>query len=89
MMGMLCSTNCKLQNHNNKQAKRRKTVKKKIEKRLGRVKGPIKSGPRTIDLDIIVFNNKIVHKDFDHDYVYTPIMQIVNSRGIQLENLPK
>ena len=62
---------------------------KDIEKRLGRVKGPIKSGPRTIDLDIIVFNNKIVHKDFDHDYVFGPIMEIVNSRDIELENLPK
>ncbi len=36
-----------------------------VEDRLGRVRGPNKYGPRTIDLDIAVFNGEIV----DHDVV--------------------
>ena len=37
---------------------------KKTEKELGRVRAKIKGGPRTIDLDVIVWNSKIVHPDF-------------------------
>ncbi len=37
---------------------------KKIEKALGRVKSAIKFGPRTIDLDIVVWNGKVVSRDF-------------------------
>lgn len=37
---------------------------KKLEYRLGRVREADKYGPRTIDLDIVVWNGKIVHRDF-------------------------
>ena len=43
---------------------------KKIEKALGRVKTAIKFGPRTIDLDIVVWNGKVVDRDFyERDFV--------------------
>jgi 2-amino-4-hydroxy-6-hydroxymethyldihydropteridine diphosphokinase len=35
-----------------------------IEDRLGRVRDPAdRSGPRTIDLDVVVWNGRIVHED--------------------------
>jgi 2-amino-4-hydroxy-6-hydroxymethyldihydropteridine diphosphokinase len=37
---------------------------KTMEKELGRRASRIKSGPRTIDMDIVVFNGRIVDKDF-------------------------
>ena len=37
---------------------------KKIEKKLGRVKTDNKNGPRTIDLDIVVYNGKIIDNDY-------------------------
>lgn len=59
---------------------------KRIEKRLGRVKTLIKSGPRTIDLDIVVWNGHIVQDDFYyHDYVRGPICEIVRKHGILLQ----
>lgn len=43
---------------------------KKIEKALGRVKTAIKSGPRPIDLDIVVWNGKVIDRDFyERDFV--------------------
>ncbi|MCB1193282.1 MAG: 2-amino-4-hydroxy-6-hydroxymethyldihydropteridine diphosphokinase [Leptospiraceae bacterium] len=52
---------------------------KEIEKKQGRVKTNNKSGPRCIDLDIVVWNREIVDKDF---YVYSYIKDTV------LEALP-
>lgn len=37
---------------------------KKIEDRLGRNRDAPKFGPRTIDLDIIVWNGQIVHQEY-------------------------
>jgi 2-amino-4-hydroxy-6-hydroxymethyldihydropteridine diphosphokinase len=37
---------------------------KGVEDRLGRVREGNKYGPRTIDLDIVVWNREIVDKDF-------------------------
>ena len=37
---------------------------KKIEDQLGRIRTGPKSGSRCIDLDIIVWNNKIIDKDY-------------------------
>ncbi|MEQ9365111.1 MAG: 2-amino-4-hydroxy-6-hydroxymethyldihydropteridine diphosphokinase [Leptospirales bacterium] len=58
---------------------------KGLEKRLGRVKGPIKSGPRTIDLDIIVWDGRVRHSDYPaKDYTRDPIDELLRKHGIQL-----
>ncbi|MCR9144478.1 MAG: 2-amino-4-hydroxy-6-hydroxymethyldihydropteridine diphosphokinase [bacterium] len=58
---------------------------KELEKRLGRVKGPIKSGPRTIDLDIIVWDGRVRHSDYPaKDYTRDPIDELLGKHGIRL-----
>lgn len=53
---------------------------KNVEKILGRVKMANKYGPRTIDLDIIVWNNKIVDKDFyERDFLKKSILELLPS----------
>lgn len=42
---------------------------KEIEVNLGRVHTQNKNGPRTIDLDIVVFNGKIIDPDYER-YVF-------------------
>jgi 2-amino-4-hydroxy-6-hydroxymethyldihydropteridine diphosphokinase len=43
---------------------------KTVEDRLGRVRTPNKFGPRTIDLDVIVYNNEIVNSDvYERDFL--------------------
>jgi 2-amino-4-hydroxy-6-hydroxymethyldihydropteridine diphosphokinase len=37
---------------------------KDLEKQLGREASKIKFGPRTIDLDIVIYNGKVVDRDF-------------------------
>ena len=57
---------------------------KEVEKRLGRVKGPIKSGPRTMDLDIIVWGDEVVDRDFyKKDYIRTPVQELLDRFGIR------
>jgi 2-amino-4-hydroxy-6-hydroxymethyldihydropteridine diphosphokinase len=59
---------------------------KDIERRLGRVKGPIKSGPRTMDLDIIVWDGVVVHEDYGtKDYTTDPVDEILASFGVTLQ----
>lgn len=61
---------------------------KQVEKRLGRVKGPIKSGPRTMDLDIIVWDRRVVHDDFyTKDYTSVPVRELLDAFDIQLQDL--
>ena len=38
---------------------------KEVESRLGRVRGENKFGPRTIDLDLVVWNGSIVDPDYE------------------------
>ena len=53
---------------------------KSVEIRIGRVKGPTKSGPRVIDLDIIIWDGVIVHEDYpDKSYVSTPIDELLET----------
>jgi len=58
---------------------------KKIEKELGRVK-TVRWGPRSIDLDILFYGDKIInHKDltvphprlFERDFVIKPLLEII------------
>ena len=51
---------------------------KKIEKALGRQPSKFKSGPRTIDLDIQVWNNRIVDKDFhERDFLRKTVQELL------------
>lgn len=50
---------------------------KNVETSLGRVRGPEKSGPRTIDLDIAVFNGSVVDEDvFERDFLQKLILEV-------------
>lgn len=61
---------------------------KDIEIRLGRVKGPVKAGPRTIDLDLIIWNNEVLHTDFyAKSYTRIPVMELLNKLNKQAESL--
>ena len=59
---------------------------KGVESRLGRVKGPIKSGPRCIDLDIIIWDGKVVHGDYHKNkyYVIKPVNELLQQHSIKL-----
>ncbi len=51
---------------------------KKIEKDLGREKTVDKFAPRTIDLDIIVWNKKIVDPDFyTRDFLKNAVLELI------------
>lgn len=59
---------------------------KKVEDRLGRVRGTIKSGPRTMDLDIVVWDGEVVDEGYyQHDYVKMPVDEVLASSGRTLE----
>ena len=49
-----------------------------IEKSLGRARGPNKYGPRTVDIDILIWNNKVVNNTvFERDFLKRSITQIL------------
>tara|TARA_R110002012_G_scaffold19440_4_gene70168 strand:+ start:921 stop:1364 length:444 start_codon:yes stop_codon:yes gene_type:complete len=55
---------------------------KEVENRLGRVRGAIKSGPRTMDLDIVAWDGQIVDEGYyKYDYVKKPIDEILDGSG--------
>lgn len=59
---------------------------KGVEDRLGRVRGAIKSGPRTMDLDIVAWDGQVVDNGYyQHDYVKKPIDEVLTSSGRTLE----
>lgn len=62
------------------------TYLKEVETRLGRIKTENKAGPRTMDLDIIVWNQNVVHPDFHHSYIYDPVMEIVCNERIKINS---
>ena len=54
-----------------------KSILKKIEAILGRRDSSNKFGPRTIDLDILVWNEKVVDKDFyARDFVKKSVLEL-------------
>ena len=51
---------------------------KQIEDALGRKREANKFAPRTIDLDIVVWNNKVVDQDFYHrDFLKQSTLQLI------------
>jgi 2-amino-4-hydroxy-6-hydroxymethyldihydropteridine diphosphokinase len=55
---------------------------KATEKLLARVRGPNKNGPRTIDLDILVFNSEIVDDDvYERDFLRKLIAEVFPDLG--------
>ena len=61
---------------------------KELERRLKRVKTAIKSGPRTLDVDIIIWDGEVVHDDFHtKDYTKIPIKNLFDRYGLSLEHL--
>jgi 2-amino-4-hydroxy-6-hydroxymethyldihydropteridine diphosphokinase len=51
---------------------------KNIEIKLGRIKTVNKNGPRIIDLDILVFNNKITDKDvFEREFLKQFVIELI------------
>jgi 2-amino-4-hydroxy-6-hydroxymethyldihydropteridine diphosphokinase len=63
------------------------TFLKSVEDRLGRKRGTNKSGPRTIDLDIIVWDRNVLTQDyFNYEYVSTPVNQILTAHQISLHS---
>jgi 2-amino-4-hydroxy-6-hydroxymethyldihydropteridine diphosphokinase len=63
---------------------------KKVEDRLGRVRTPNKNGPRTIDLDLIVWNNEIVDNDYyEKDFVRNAISELLPELGRKFYSLKK
>ena len=55
-----------------------KTKLKQLEKLLGREVSAIKFGPRTIDMDIVVFNGKVVNKDFyERDFLKKAVLELL------------
>jgi 2-amino-4-hydroxy-6-hydroxymethyldihydropteridine diphosphokinase len=50
-----------------------------LEDRLGRVRTENKFGPRTIDLDIVVWNGEIVNDDFyERDFVKKAVVEVLH-----------
>jgi 2-amino-4-hydroxy-6-hydroxymethyldihydropteridine diphosphokinase len=56
---------------------------KSIEDRMGRERGPIKAGPRTIDLDIVIWNGCLLTDDYySYDYVSIPVNQVIKTKNL-------
>jgi len=56
-----------------------------VEDRMGRLRGPIKAGPRTIDLDIIVWDGELLEPDYHQfEYVSVPVDQILSSNQLSI-----
>ena len=53
---------------------------------LFRSRGAIKSGPRTMDLDIVAWDGEVVDDGYYlHDYVKKPVDEVLASSGRSLE----
>jgi len=59
---------------------------KGVEIKQDRIKGPIKAGPRTIDLDIIIWNNVVIDDDFYNKfYITDPVTDIIKRQKLSLK----
>ncbi|MCZ6804351.1 MAG: 2-amino-4-hydroxy-6-hydroxymethyldihydropteridine diphosphokinase [Proteobacteria bacterium] len=63
---------------------------KTVEKRLDRKKHGNKAGPRTIDLDIIVWDNVIIEDDFyNKDFVRIPVTELIETHSLNIKGYPE
>lgn len=54
------------------------SILKEIEKKMGRAASEDKFGPRTIDLDLVVWNGEVAHPDFySRDFLRAAIQEIM------------
>jgi len=61
---------------------------KGIESRMHRVRGPIKAGPRNIDLDLIAWDECLVHADYpEKSYVKGPVDELLERHSLVLRSL--
>jgi 2-amino-4-hydroxy-6-hydroxymethyldihydropteridine diphosphokinase len=60
---------------------------KNVEEELGRVRTSNKYGPRTIDLDIVVWNGNITDADFfRRDFLKTAVLEVIPNLAIKKQN---
>jgi len=58
---------------------------KEVEDRLGRDRTGPKAGPRTADLDLLIWNGSVVHHDVhDADYVRPALVEVLEKNGMKL-----
>ena len=56
---------------------------KALEQRLGRVHLPDKNGPRTIDLDVVVWNDTVVNDDYyERDFLANLVAELMIKRHV-------
>ncbi len=54
------------------------TILKRIEKELGRVRTANKNGPRTIDLDVVMFNEEVLDDDvYERDFLRRAVGELL------------
>lgn len=59
---------------------------KEVEQRLGRVHGPEKFGPRTMDLDLVAWDEDVLDDDFyRHDHVRIPVSELMERHQLNLK----
>ncbi len=62
---------------------------KSVEKRLDRIKHGNKNGPRTIDLDIVIWDNEIIVDDFyDKDFIRIPVTELIETYSLTIKGYP-
>ncbi len=62
---------------------------KEVEKRLDRIKHGNKAGPRTIDLDIVVWDKNIIDDDFyNKDFVNIPVSELIVTHSLDIKGYP-
>jgi len=62
---------------------------KTVEKRLDRIKHGNKAGPRTIDLDIVIWDNEIIVDDFyDKDFIRIPVTELIETYSLTIKGYP-
>jgi 2-amino-4-hydroxy-6-hydroxymethyldihydropteridine diphosphokinase len=70
----------------------RRQVLRLVEARLGRLRTQDKFGPRTIDLDLVLYNDVVVrqddltlpHPDIARPFVYSPVIELLSQGGADM-----